>query len=287
MKTKHTHEMKRSRKFWIKGTLTVLLAAIVGMAAFSGCTAKGGEEKIRTFKIDTAYGKMEFPEKFKENLKHEEIIEGDVTSEVFSMVSGEMEREFCRLVFGDAAQSELIGYYDQTPVALVIYNYAGAEFPDAETEELYFSMMDNVNMLIDSLKNGGNFQAGAAPGLGDNAAAKMKYWQIDIPDAIEWEEVTEGDTYKLTFYGTVGQTRIELYAICLGDSDTQEILGVFTADGEKKSLWVEYASMDQLEGFSEDDLAAAYAMFDTINDIMPQITQNKNFSDQLAEEPAA
>ena len=279
--------MNRKRNFRAKGALAVFLAVLLGVTALCGCGAERGGEKIRTFKIDTAYGKMEFPKTFKENLKHEEVTEGSITSEVFSMVSGEMEREFCRLVFGDTARGELIGYYDQTPVTLVIYNYADAQFPDAETEELYFSMMDNVNLLIDSLKNGGKFQTGKAPGIGNNAAVQMKYWQIKVPDAIEWEERTEGDTYKVTFYGTAGQARIKLYTICLGDPDAQEILGMYKADGEEKPLSVEYAPMDQVAGLSEDDLAVAYAMFDTINDMMSQIRQSKNFSDQLAEEPVA
>ena len=277
----------KKRNLWVKVTLVTLLVAVLGVTAYYAIGAERGEEKIRTFKIDTAYGKMEFPQKFKENLKHVEVTEGNVTSEVFSMVSGQAEREFCRLVFGDTAQGELIGYYDQTPVTLVIYNYAGKEFPEVEMEELYFSMMDNVNLLIDTLKNSGNFQLGAAPGMGTNAAAQMKYWQIEVPEALEWEETTEGDTYKVTFYGMVGQARIKLYAICLGDPNAQDVLGMYTANGEKKLLSVEYAPMDQMENLSEDDLVVAYAMFDTINEIMPQIRQDKNFSDQVVEEPVA
>ena len=286
MAMKHTHEKKRSRKGLARGVLAVLLAAVLGVTVLSGC-ADRGEEKIRTFKIDTAYGKMEFPEQFKENLKHEEVTEGNVTAEVFSMVSGDTEREFCRLVFGDAAQGELIGYYDQTPVALVISSYAGEEFLDVETEDLYFSMMDNVNMLIESLASGGRFQTGAVPGLGTNVAVQMKYWQIDLPDAIEWEEQTESDTYKATFYAMAGEVRIELYTICLDDPDAQEILGKYTADGEEKLLSVSVPPMDQMENVSGDDLSAAYALFDTINDVMSQIRQSENFSDELVEEPVA
>ena len=244
MKMKDTHEKKKSRKGFAKGTLAVLLAAVLGVTALSGCAADGGKAKIRTFKIDTAYGTMEFPQKFRENLKHEEMTEGNVTSEIFSMVSGEMEREFCRVIFGDMAQGELIGYYGQIPVTLAINSYAGVEFPDVETEELYFSMLDNVNLLIDSLKNSDNYQAGAAPGFESNTVAQMKYWQIKVPDAIEWEEVMEGDAYRVTFYGMVGQTRIELYTICLDDPEAESVLGKYTADGREKLLSVEFAPMD-------------------------------------------
>ena len=280
--------MKIKHNFRRKGMLGILLAAVLCVTAFSGCGSARGEEKIRTFSIDTAYGKLEFPEQFRENLKHEEVTEGNVTAEVFTMVNGETEREFCRMVFGDAAQGELIGYYDQTPVTLVINGRGGVAFPDLETEELYFSMMDCINMLIDSLAGSGGFQAGGVPNFESNTAVQMKYWKIELPDAITWEETTQGDAYKVTFFGMAGEARVELYTIWLDDPDAQEILGKYTAEGAEKLLSVEYAPMDQLEGFSDDDLAAAYAMFDTINDVMNQIRQSRNFSDQLEEEePAA
>ena len=273
--------IKLSKKsIWIISIASVLLIAIVGVVVFLGRSSGKAEEQITTIKIETAYGTMEFPERFKENLKHQEVVEGSSTSEIFSMVNGETEIEICRIIFGNENKGDLIGYYDETPVTLLVYSYGGVKFPDEETRQIYFSMMDNINVLIDSMRKNGRFQTGGVPNFVNNAA-QMKYWKINIPNAMEWEETTDGGIYKVTFYGTFNGVRISLYTISLDDKNATEIVGNYKVDGVSKPLSVEITGMSQVANIPEEDRTVAYAMMDTINDVLNEIRQNENFSNRL------
>ena len=259
--------------------MSVLLAVILGATVFCGCTAGNSGNKIPTFKIKTTYGTMEFPEQFKDNLKHQEVVEGNSTAEVFSMVIGESEIEVCRIIFGNAEAGDLIGYYDAIPVTLLVHPYAGVNSLDEEIKQIYFGMMDSVNVLVDSMRSNSHFRAGDVPNF-KNDTVQMKYWKITIPETLEWEETTQGNTYKVTFYGTIGGVRISLYTICLGDAEEKDIVGIYKADGEQKSLSVKITGMDQIGKIPEADRSLAYAMMDTVNDVLTEIRQSKNFMEQ-------
>ena len=282
MKQKKKNENTRKKmskiSIWIIGIASILLIAIVGVAVFLGSSVGNKDDQMKNMKIETAYGTMEFPERLKENLKHQEVVEGNSTAEVFSMVNGEAEIEICRIIFGNEEKGELIGYYEGIPVTLLVHSYENVKFPDEETEQIYFSMMDSINILIDSMKNSEKFQSGGVPNFVNNTA-QMKYWKINIPNAMEWEETTEGGIYKVTFYGTFSGVRINLYTICLGDAKAKDVIGTYKADGEQKPLSVEITGMNQIEKVLESDRSMVYALMDTINDVIKQITSSKNYSE--------
>ena len=247
---------------------------IVCVIFLCSCAAIKDEE----INISTTNGTLKFPKQFSQNLKHQEVCEDDQTTEIFSMLTTECEVELYRVTFGKCDSGELMGYLNDIPVMLSIYIYDDVLFPDEETKQLYFSMMESINTVLDSIYATPGFYMDPTQSVAQKSEMEMTYWTVSLPDTMEWEELDKDGTYQAIFYGNVAGERIKLYSIYIGKSDAPTVLGTMTIDGVKKSVAVENYDINSADDWTEADCLQAGYMMDTINDVIQAIMSNSEFS---------
>lgn len=236
--------------------------------------------------IEALYGPMQFPGAYSENLEHLEVIEDDITMEVFYMLFGNTKVELFRIYFGDPTTGNKIGLLKtdkgEIPITISVPQYDTDFWTNEEAETLYFSMMDGMNILLNSIRSDSRFAEESIPEI-QVTDTKLTYWTFPISEGMEYEEIIEGDSYKAVFYGNIGAERIRLYTVYLGDSAAEGILGTYTVDGVAKPVSIKTDDMSRIEELPEADREIAYRMMGTINDVFQTIVNSENFT-ELKEE---
>ena len=262
-----------------------VLMSICFMLGLAGCgsDAEGGEHIGKTSeveKIQTAHMVLEFPAEYAENLKHEEHIGSERTEEVFYMVHRGVSIELFRICFGDQTAGTPVGYLhmESGAVPVTVQVGDGPMDMDDETENLYFGMMEGMNKVLDCVYRDARFSEHLEFHPGEETEAAMKYWTVELPESITWEESTEGDLYQVNFYGKVASTQIKLYSICIGDEGPGNPLGTMEIDGKSKTVFVKIEGLSQADMMSETERSIVYSMLDTVNDVVQQIVSSKHFS---------
>ena len=256
------------------------------MLGFVGCgsNADGGQQNAGTnkvIKIQTKYLVLEFPSQYAEILKHEEFAGAEQVEEIFYMVHGDVTAELFRICFGDQTVGTPVGYL-HTESGAVPVTVQVADSPqniDEETENLYFGMMEGMNEVLDCIYRDKRFSEYVDFQPEKEKQAVMKYWSVDLPEGVTWEETTEGYFYQVAFYGEVSGTRIRLYSITIDDEPVGNPLGTMEIDGEQKTVSVRIDGLTQMEAMTEAEQDMIYSMMDTINDVVPQITSSEHFTE--------
>lgn len=270
------------RRIIVSLSVFVSICLMLGMA---GCGSNTGDEwsterDAKVKKIQTAYVVLEFPVEYEDSLRHEEHIGSDRTEEIFYMVQGEVSTELFRICFGDQTAGTPVGYlHTETGVVPVTVRLSnGPQNMDDETENLYFGMMEGMNSVLDCVYSDKRFSEYLDFHPGEQEKAAMKYWTVDLPETITWEEIDEGGFYQVSFYGDVASTRIKLYSISVGDEEVDNPLGTMEIDGKVKMISVKIEGLSQANMMSETDQNILYSMMDTINDVIQVIVSSEHYS---------
>ena len=121
------------------------------------------EPVIKLAAIDTAYGQLQFGEDYMSNIRHEEVVNGDLTMEVFNMICEEGEWLLFSVCFGDTDMGQRIGKIHadgkDIPVSVVVGSYAEENFPDNDAYKMYYVLMDQLDVVLTSIRSGENFVA--------------------------------------------------------------------------------------------------------------------------------
>lgn len=266
----------------------VLLMAF-GVAACSNekqeLQQAGTEGTASTVPVKTAYGELAFPEELYGNMRHAETTEGQVATEVFYMVSETGEKEVFRIHYADSQAGTPLGYLKtedgEISVSHSICEYADESFADEAERELYYRMMDAFSVILNSIFEDSRFSESRPLASVEEQEVELRYWTVMLPGNVYYEEAVDGDNYRVDFYGKIGDERIELYTIGLGDLQGESVLGQYTVDGVPKPVVVQTGDMRAYELRPEEDQAIIYNMMASINGIIQTIAADENFSDTV------
>lgn len=233
-------------------------------------------EPIRYAAIETAYGPLWIEEDYADSIRHEEVSDGDTTIEVFYMVLPDGERELFHIIFGNASQGDYIGTLktdgQAVPVSVTVCTYTKEDFPDQDALNDYYTLMDQVNVVLDSIRASDSFAAsGSQTGT---RVAELTYWSVELPETVTWEERTDDQTYYVDFFGTIGEENVRLYTISLGEAAADSFIGLYEIDGKQVPVGVQTYSLESGETYFSEYAA----MMETINDVIQVIMADQHFS---------
>ena len=278
-------------------SLICLVLALVCVVSLAACGKSGGK-KIKTFGIETAYGTLEYPKEHKEDLRHVEVTEGDVTMEVFYMVMGEKEWELFRIYFNDPESGNLLGYLviseKEIPVTVATCEYAEDTFPDEEGWAKYSSMMGGMNSIISSIMADKRFQE-YIPSTSEQESREpetqpqqpekklvdvaLKYWTVKLPEGITVQEKDNAEGYEAVFRGKIGSDELVLYTVRIGEEPLESVIGNYTLNEKNLPFSVEIGAEIQTAGYQDAELETLYEMMDSINMVIGAVTADANYTE--------
>lgn len=265
-----------------------LAAAVIGALIVSGGHGSGqAPDPDAAVEIQTAYGTLRFPEAYIDHLHHKETKEGQVTTEVFSMVLDEAEQELFHISFGDAEDDSTVGYL-HTEQGLVAVSLYVAEldmevFPDDEAREHYLQMRACVDTVLESITSDERFSEHRFSEVGTQLT-ELSYWSVTLPQGVVCEERIEGNVYRAVFYGMVGAERVKLYTVSVDDDRQTASIGAYQVDGVLRQIHIETEDPAQFDILPEDEKYQAYRYMDTVNDVITAITESENYVDAVSPE---
>ena len=276
--------------------VSIVMALIICAAVVAGITFSKPETDLE---IQTTYLTLQYPKEYKEYLTYEETVVGQNSEVVFFMNYHEEKMELFRLRVCMEAPEVYEGFlktnngdmyvaltgFQMDQNAFVTENEAGEPEINAEMEALYFAMKDGMTMVMNSIEQAPGYSTVMGVFEVDKMDEALSHWTVSLPSNITWEEKNEGEIYRAVFYGNVGDKKIPLYTVSLGDTTADSPIGQFSVNGEMKIVSVDVNNFDAAEEFTEDELAVVYVLMDTVNDVLTAIRESDNFVDHL--EPVA
>lgn len=234
--------------------------------------------------LETAYGPLMYSEQHAAYLKHVESIDGEMAVEVFYMIYNDSERELFRIYFGNMEMGDPVGILEtnsgEISVSAAACVYEADEFADEDSLLLYYELMEELNIVLDSIRNDSRFKEidTVDVPVSDKTNSELSYWTFSLPQNVDWEESTAGNVYQADFYGTVAGDRIKLYTIYLGEAEADSLLGYYQVNGETKPVYVKSYDLAPDNSWTDEDLMTAYSMMESINDVIQTIMSHENFS---------
>jgi len=109
--------------------------------------------------------------------------------------------------------------------------------------------------------------------------AELRYWDVELPEDMIWEEHTEGETYRVEFGMMLDGEKIMLYSVHIGDAPVEKVLGTFTVDGISRNVGVNtYRLATQMILTSDETGATFAARMETLEDVIQAMALNKDFT---------
>lgn len=236
-----------------------------------------------TNSIETAYGPLAFPKALQEYLHHEEVTEGNVAMEIFSMVTEAGEKELFRIHFADAQAGTHMGYLTtengEIPVSYSLCEYADEDFANEDERGLFYNMMDGFSVVLNSITADERFSETRAMEEVAEQDRKLRYWKVTLPENVLYTETDENGIYRADFYGEVSGERIDLYTIFVGNMESETVLGYYTVDGEQAPVVIETYDMDAYDIWPEEERIVIFEMMESLNTMVQTIVEDKNFTE--------
>ena len=235
--------------------------------------------KVEFSTIDTLYGTLKIEKEYLEKIRHDEIPMDQVTMEIFYMIQEEEEWELFRLYYGDTTKGNLIGKVlvdgQEIPVSVALNEKSADAYLREEALLDYYVLMEQINVVLDSVRSAENFIPLGAQidAESPREIAQLKYWNVELPDCISWQESDSEGTYRVDFYGVAGDQNIRLYTISMGDKADGNILCMYEMDGEEIPVHIiTYPLKDQISQMTQY-LESEYAtQMDSIDVLVQAIT---------------
>ncbi len=237
--------------------------------------------------ITTKYCTLAIPETCSEAMKHWEVTEGMIAVEIFSMIHDEEELEIFRLYFGDESMGILMGYLlteeGEISVSYTVNEPEAILVADEEKKMQYYTMMDGFSSVMDSIYTDSRFSETKHAEEVKNNSAALKYWTVDLPENVEWEESEQSGLYRADFYGTFRGKRMKLYTIGLGKMDGDYTIGTLQVNNETRPIYVKVYALEIDETWTEEEITAGYRMLETLNVVTDMIITTDGYSDDTSE----
>lgn len=289
-------EKKKTKKKGLLIVAAILLVAMIGAVAVVGIVSSGKETAME---IETTYLTLQYPKEYKKYLVYEETMNGQDSEVAFFMNFEEQKLELFRIGVYANAPEVYEGFLNtengtmyvslvSAPIDRNVFyteEVTGEPELNAEMEALYFAMKDGMTMVMNSIECASGYSVVMGVFENDKKDGSLSYWKVSLPSNVTWEEKNEGSIYRAMFYGNVGEKKIPLYTISLGDTTAETPIGQFQVNGETKLVSVEVHDPNEAGTLTEEEQAAVYVLLDTVNDVLHVIREDKNFHDQL--EPVA
>lgn len=300
-KKKEVCQMKKNKIVWI-ALLMCLLVVLSGCAAKNeNDPEKSTEETQNTeaqetkfyttdedcYSIETKYGKLEYPEKWK-NITKTEIVEEEPYTVQFFCVTSAGDVPLFDLHFG-GGEGFLLGTLPQDGKNIPMYLESFDIDQSAMSEEEYFNccaMSEDVNVIISRLieKNGlvlsDNEQVPELPeDNGEVFAIETKYGTLSYPE--KWKElskieIVESPIYTVKFSGKTASGDIPLFDLNFDGGDGYR-LGSMKVDGQDVTIYLDDYSFDQ-GTLSDEDYFNCCAMQEDVNVILEHLAQDYSFT---------
>lgn len=106
--------------------------------------------------------------------------------------------------------------------------------------------------------------------------------ELIIPEAwsdqVEMEDASSEGNYVQSFYKTVGDKKVLLYELIIGENGTGYELGTLPdKDGNESKVWINISVIDKDESWSDEEYEEINTIQSGVNDLIDQIYQMDGF----------
>ena len=251
-----------------------LIAAILVLPMLLSACGGAPEADKERVSVETEYVTLRYSGIYEGKLTHSEAVQDGVAVEVFSTTVGGGQREMFRIYFNAETQGTVMGYItrgaEEIAVSYQVSEYEEDSFASAEEMDAYYELMDALQDVLSSVSEDPQFSAERyAPEVAEDTAA-LKYWEVELPVNVYWEESQTEDSYRVDFYGFVEDVRVDLYSVGWGMEGN--VLGTFEAGGESRNIQILVREIPENQNWDEADYDSVYRMMESVNVIVEAIT---------------
>ena len=218
--------------------------------------------------IETEYVTLSYPAEFEGLLTHREVVQDEVALEVFMGMIGESEYEIFRIYFNDATQGAVVGYIvhgeEEIPVSYYVSTY-DEELTTENAKKDYYVMMDVFEAVMNSIYAAPQYTAERYEEPVGTSEAILKYWEVEIPENVYWEETDNELGYRVNFYGIVNDRRVDLYTIGWGEMESHYSLGTIMIDDVERDIQVYIYDLPEENDWDDVDYNSVYRMLESVN----------------------
>ena len=261
-----------------RSIIALLLALALLCAAVPAAFAEQEES------VSIGYGvALNMPSEYGAVLNHTRKVYIAPVTEVFSVNIDGREVPLYRVDFANEEEGEWLGVLQaeegDIPVTYSLYTLSEEELAvlDEEALDAYYGGMESFNNILEAIQADPRFTAEPVQGVGAGYEAELKYWTVVLPEKVTFEETIVEGSYEAVFYGRIQGEKTALYSVAIGD-DQAGAMGKFNLDGEEKAVSVEIYGVEQNVFWSDAEFDLAYAMMDTVNDVIEAVMESDNFS---------
>lgn len=259
------------------------MAALVAAAAVVIlCHHKNPAEQEHLVDIETKYGTLYYPQKWKEYLTVE--ITNEERTVCFYARTGEKTAHLFDVFFGE----ETGGYLgtiqnedaENVNVSMLVYELNEEEWTQEEKQFLD-SMQEDANWLIQNLPETliqiPQEQAKYSSSLQSDICMETAYCVLKFPG--KWKnqvdfQIQEGTPYGVTVYGCVeDQLQYPLFTICFDAEAENPMFWMMTEEGIRAGVTIQTYEIPWSTGWTEDMINNLYAMQEEANYVLEKLMQ--------------
>lgn len=276
----------------LKSTLALVMICALAVC-FAGCGSEQEQQvqdvttKMPDVVFETAFCTVAVPGEYGQYLTHREVIDGQITMEIFSMPMDSNDLELFRIYFGYPDSGNLLGVWnldgEEIPVTLSVNQYGANSFSQEATAEKYYRAMEALDHVLNAIRSDSHFASKETVTV-EKEDAEIEGWTFSLPGNMQWEKSETASGYRLDFYGTVKGEKYPLYCVAFGEEALETKLGIVTAGGATLAVSVQSSELPDTQGWSDSDQLELFTMMESINDVIQVITSDSSFSEDLPEE---
>jgi hypothetical protein len=175
------------------------------------------------------------------NMLFESVADGDTVMEIFSLKQATGSLELFRVFYGKEEYGNKIGILNVDGKNLIVSvsasNYDVSIFSDEEAGDLYYAMMENLNLVVGAIQADPRFSTDDGRDV-NKVETQIAEWNFSLPETVQWEEIQNDNSVKLVFFTEIRGARADLYALAVGEETLQSVLGQYTYNGETQPISV-------------------------------------------------
>lgn len=241
------------------------------------------EPTVAMSELKMTYLSVMLPEQDLEDVIFDSVTDGNSVMEIFSLKQDTGAVELFRVFYGKEEYGNRIGVLNvegkALPVSISASNYDEGFFADEEASNRYYAMMEYLNLIVGAIQADPRFSSDEGNTI-DKVETQVAEWNFQLPKLVQWEEIRNEDSVKLTFYAKINGKNIELYALAIGDETLQSVLGQYSLNGVIKPISIGVCPSPDMEGWAEKEVTTYYQLMDSINDVIQTILADENFSQE-------
>lgn len=244
------------------------------------------EDLPKTVLIETSVCQILFPEDAYDVLVYDEHSQAGEVMGIFYAANGESKQEVFRLIFSPIEQQNAVGFL-KIPngdlfVSISVCDYRDEDFSDDNAKENYYTIVSAINTVLESIYADERF-CKIDEYNAQNFAAEFAYWSVELPENVVWEEEFLDENYMVTFYGDIGDKRVKLYSVSIGNKLLGSQIGFYSVDEQWNPVTVESYPFSLDKGWTDSQIAELQTLMSTINDVLQAITSSEFYSERTPE----